>query len=85
MNEIGLIDCFLIVNNTIYCMSRKVVPMFNSFYLKDSPEIKSNLSIAYVSNEIFVENITNIRKIVIINISQQNCYFSLFNSSHLFS
>ena len=84
MNEIGLIDCFLIVNNTIYCMSRKVVPMFNSFYLKDSPEIKSNLSIAYVSNEIFVENITNIRKIVIINISQQNCYFSLFNSSHLF-
>jgi hypothetical protein len=84
-NEIGLIDYFLVDENKIFCLSRKVVPICNSIYLKNYPNTKSNLFVSYISDEIFVEEIINIRKIVLINISDQNCFFSLFNSSHLFS
>ena len=84
-NEIGLIDYFLVDENKVFCLSRKVVPICNSVYLKNYPNIKSNLYVSYISDEIFVEEIINIRKIVLINISDQNCFFSLFNSSHLFS
>ena len=84
-NEIGLIDYFLIDDNRVFCLSRKVVPMFNSIHFNSCPDIKSKLFVCYVTNEIFVEEIINIKKIVLINISDQNCFFSLFNSSHLFS
>lgn len=84
-NVIGLIDYFVVDNNKIFCLSRKIVPIFNSIYLINYPNIKSKLFICYITNEFFVEEIINIKKIALINVSSENCFISLFNSSHLFS
>jgi hypothetical protein len=78
-NQIGLIDFFIVDTNRILCLSRKIVPMFNSYFLQDCPDIKSNLYVCYISDETFIEDIINIKKIVLINISDQNCFVSMFN------
>lgn len=84
-NQIGLIECFVLDNNKVYIIARKVVTLFNAFYDPSCPDIKSNAYACYISNEQFVDEIINVKKIALINLSNNNCFVSLFNSGHLFS
>jgi len=84
-NRIGLIQTFVIYKKTVYVIAKKIVKMMNAFKSTSCPQIESNLFVCDISEQLFVEKIDNIKKIVLINISRQNCFVSLFNSSHLFS
>jgi hypothetical protein len=57
----------------------------NAFNSTSCPQIESNLFVCDISEQLFVDKIENIKKVVLINISKENCFVSLFNSSHLFS
>jgi len=84
-NRIGLIQTFVIYKKTVYVIAKKIVKMMNAFKSTSCPQIESNLFVCDISEQLFVEKIDNIKKIVLINIKRQNCFVSLFNSSHLFS
>ena len=84
-NRIGLIQTFVIYKKTVYVIAKKIVKMMNAFKSTSCPQIESNLFVCDISEQLFVEKIDNIKKIVLINITRQNCFVSLFNSSHLFS
>lgn len=82
---IGLIECFVIYNNTVYVIAKRLVSLFNSFYTPLCPEIKSSMLFCYISDQLFIQEIRNIKKTVFVHISEENCFVSLFKSSHLFS
>jgi hypothetical protein len=84
-NEIGLIDYFFIENEKVFCVSNKIVRLMNSIYLKDHLSIKSNLYLSYISDELFITEVRDIKKLFLIDINKNNCFVSLFSSSHLFS
>jgi hypothetical protein len=81
----GLIQCFIIDNKNTYVIAKKVVTMFNAYTSIVCPEIKSKSFVCYVSDQLFIDKVDNIKKTVIINISNNNSFVSLFSSSHLFS
>ncbi len=83
--KIGLIQSFVIFNNTVYVIAKKIVRLMNAFNSTSCPQIESNLFVCDISEQLFVDKIENIKKVVLINISKENCFVSLFNSSHLFS
>jgi len=84
-NELGLIESFVIHNNSVYIIAKRIVKMFNAFSSSVHPEIRSNLYACYITNQLFIEKPSCIRKIVLIRICDSNCFVSLFNSSHLFN
>ncbi len=84
-NKIGLIERFVIAEGKVYAIAKKIVPLCNAFYSSSCPELRSGLILADITMESFIEEISSIRKIVFIYISNSSCYVSLFNSSHLFS
>lgn len=83
-NQIGLIECFFKENGQFYVFAKKVIQIFNAFNSKKY-KISSKLIACSITNQYFVENIINIKKVVLINISEDNCFVSLFSCSHLFS
>ncbi len=85
LQQFGLIECFVIEEKKVYVLAKKIIPLSNSFESTSCPEIRSNLIICNISDEMFIEEINMIRKIVLINISDNNCFVSLFNMSHLFN
>jgi hypothetical protein len=84
-NQIGIIELFIIDENKVYVISKKLVQTANSFYSNKYRDLKSNLIICNITNEFIIQELKDIRKIVLINISEDNCFVSLFNSSHLFN
>lgn len=84
-NQIGIIELFIIEENNVYVIAKKLVPTANSFFSNSYKDLKSKLIICNITNEFVIEDLKNILKIVIINISEDNCFISLFNSSHLFN
>jgi hypothetical protein len=84
-NKIGAIECFVVFESTVYIIAKKIVVLFKAVELNCYPKIESKLCVCYVSDQIFVEKIENIKKIVLIDISNSNCFVSLFRSSHLFN
>ena len=81
-NQHGLINCFVIEDDKIYVIAKRIIPMFNSFYSKN---VESKSFVCYLSNQYFVEKIERIKKTFLINISENNCFVSLFSMAHLFN
>lgn len=76
-NQNGLIECFVIENNKIYVIAKKVVTLFNAYTSTVCPEIRSKSFVCYISEQLFVEEIDNLQKTVLININGQNSFVSL--------
>ena len=81
----GLIETFFIDNEIVYVIARKIVVLYNPFFAKKYPELKSKLSICAVSNEYFVEEINKIYKSFLIRPEDDSCFLSSFSTSHLFN
>jgi len=84
-NQIGLIECFLIVNNIVYVLAKRIIKSFNAFYSPRFPSISSNSFVCYISDQYFVEEIKYIKKTNLMYVSDNNCFVSLFSTSHLFN
>jgi hypothetical protein len=84
-NRHGLIECFVIENNRTYVIAKKVVPLFNAYISTVCREIRSQSFVCDITEQLFVEELDNIRKTIMVNISPHNSFVSLFSSSHLFS
>jgi len=84
-NRHGLIECFVIENNKTYVIAKKVVPLFNAYISTVCREIRSQSFVCDITEQLFVEELDNIRKTIMVNISPHNSFVSLFSSSHLFS
>lgn len=83
-NKIGKIECFFFLNDRIYVLYRQLVKLFNPFFSPICSEIRSKMSICYDSNQLLVEELHNIKKAFLIDLSKNECYVSLFSMSHLF-
>lgn len=83
--QAGLIECFVLYNNRVYLIAKKIVSLFSVYNSIEYPELISKLHNAYISDQFFVSEINEINKIVLINIHQDKHYISLFSSSHLFN
>jgi len=84
-NEYGLIQSFIIEDKTVYVIAKRLVSMFNAYSFHKYPELRTTIYACHLSNQLFIEKLTNIRKVVLIKTSDNNIFVSLFNSSHLFS
>jgi len=82
---IGLIECFLVYDNSVYVLAKRIASLFNSFYAPACPEIRSSMSYCSISNQLFIEDLKNITKAVYIQSSNEHFFVSFFKSSHLFS
>ena len=83
-NQLGLIECFIISDNKVYVIAKRIISLFNSFYANDCPEIGSCMLYCNVSDQLFVTELKGISKTVIVY-DNENCFVSLFKSSYLFS
>ncbi len=83
--KVGLIECFVYHNDTVYVIAKEIISLFSSFYSPSCPEIRSKMLYCYVSEQLFVEQLKNITKTAYVQSSNNNCFVSLFKSSHLFS
>jgi hypothetical protein len=84
-SQIGLIECFVVYSSNVFVIAKKIVPLFNCFYRPSCPEIKSSMHYCYISDQLFVIELKNITKTLLVHTSNDNCFVSLFHSSHLFS
>jgi hypothetical protein len=41
-NQIGLIECFFIVNKIVYVLAKRIIKSLNAFYSSRFPSISSN-------------------------------------------
>ncbi len=81
----GEIECFVVHNDIVYVIAKKIVSLFNSYYTPLHPEIRSDLFYCYMSGQLIVEELNNLTKIVHVQSTSDNFFVSLFKSSHLFT
>lgn len=84
-NKFGLIERFIIHNNSIYLICKSIIKVYEPFFIPDDPKIKSNIFYCNASNDLFIEKIENISKRALIQTSNDEYYLSLFSVSHLFN
>ena len=84
-NEFGLIESFVIKNRIVYVLAKRVISIFNAYSFNKFPELRTTMYACHITNQLFVEKLSNIQKVVLIKASDNNVFVSLFNSSHLFS
>jgi hypothetical protein len=88
-NKIGLIECFYCEHDKLYAVCRTIVNIYNPFFSQTCPSIKSHMSICYISDEYFVEEITSsTNKMFTIKVSTKEnteCFVSSFSTRHLFN
>jgi hypothetical protein len=85
-NFFGLIVCFFKRNNKFYLLAKKVSIQFSaSVFEYQRMFLESKMFACMETDEFFVEEITNIEKICLIKIDNQNYYASTFKMSHLFN
>ena len=63
---------------------KKVVKLLYSFFSHKFPNLKSQMFVASISNEIFIEKVVIVRKAALIQVSEDLCFVTDFNMSHLF-
>jgi hypothetical protein len=83
-DQIGVIEFFLINENNLYVVGRKIIGMYNQFFPVSFPNLKSQNCLCYLTNEFFIHKLEDIRKITLITVKDK-CYYSLFSFSHLFT
>ncbi len=81
----GFIEKFIQRDDKIFVIARKIVLIYNPFFSKNFPELKSKLNRCLVSNEYFVEEIQRIKKSFLIKPDDDSCFISSFTTSHLFN
>ncbi len=84
-NKYGLIENFVKLENRILVVYKQIVVLYSPFYSLLRPNIRSRSSICYVSNQYKVVDLRQIKKAIILNISDKEIYVSDFSMSHLFS
>jgi hypothetical protein len=81
----GLIEKFIVVNDQVLVIAKKIVSIYNPFFITKFPSLKSKLHICVVSDEYFIEEISKIKKKFLIKPESDTCFFSTFSTSHLFN
>ena len=80
----GLIQFFLIQNNIVSVVVRKISILSSPFFVKEYPTIKSKLVVCCLTDEYFLTTIDKLEKIMFIKISEALSFISSFSMSHLF-
>jgi len=80
-----LIEKFIQIDSQIFVIARKIVLIYNPFFSKTNPLLKSKLNICVVSNEYFVEEISKIKKSFLIKPDDESCFISSFTTINLFN
>jgi hypothetical protein len=84
-NLYGIVKTFVIYNNNVYCVMRRIKNVrspFNMIATKhtNSNEVKSSSFVSLETEELFVEKIQNIRKVFFLSVetasTKQNCFNS---------
>ncbi len=83
-NKVGLIESFFFRNEKVFIYCKLISCLPTPFYCTKYPEIKSSIEIACVTNQFFITEPRNCRKIVLIELAEDDTYISCFNMSHLF-
>lgn len=83
--QYGHIQFFFERQSKVYVISKKISSFYNPFFCPSFPNKKSLLSICRTTEELFIEAIDSIKKIIFIkNLDQSDCFVSKFRSAHLF-
>lgn len=83
--QLGIIKFMFEKEGVVYAIGKKIVTSFNPFFCAQYPQRKSMVSICRKSEEIFIEQIDSIEKMVFIQFNDGcDCFISTFKSSHLF-
>jgi hypothetical protein len=83
--KIGLILHFFKFQDTFFAISKPLLSLFNPRYNRKGKTLCSQTSLCSMTKEeIFIERITNIQKISLIQL-QDATYVSFFRTSHLFN
>jgi hypothetical protein len=80
----GIIQFFLIKDNNISIIAKKLSSLATTFFVKENPLIKSALTLCNLSDEYFIASVVKIKKIFYIQISEDLNFYSTFSISHLF-
>ena len=80
--KINMVLRFVVDDGIVYVIAKRVVIIMNACTV--CPEVEAKSFICSVSDQLFVEKIENLSKTVFTEISDKNCFLSLFDSTHLF-
>ena len=84
-NKFGLIECFVKHEDRILVIIKVIVCVLSPYYSNLCPETRCKLSICYITNQLKVVDIRNVKKAALIKFSETDIYVSDFSVSHLFN
>jgi hypothetical protein len=82
--EYALIDKFLLINDTVYVLTRTFVEMMCPFYAINFPDFTSKVTICNLSDVKKIFLLKEIEKVVAVMINERRYIVSSFSMTHLF-
>lgn len=79
---IGIIKSFHLKDKRVFACCQKIVPIYEPFYHDD---IQLSMARVSISNELFITQCNQLKKLLLIQLSENQAYISKYSISHLFS